>query len=179
MSKTTVFIRLFGVMAFLILVIPVATYADQYYDQYPGNGFQPKSASLTYGKSENSFIYHSDTTDAYYFCPVNFSVPDGSTHFIKSIGIRFYDSLTDGNIYVELKRKNLYTGAIHTVAWWTSGFSETTVSEQTASKGTESGVKLIDAKKFAYFLYIFFFREGSVSPGGCLVLYQVRIHYGT
>jgi hypothetical protein len=93
--------------------------------------------------------------------------------------MRFFDNLTDGFINVVLKRKNLYTGALHTVATWLSGIEEASLAPQTASNGTEPGVKLVDTKKFAYFLYVYFWREGSAIPSNDLILYQIRIHYGT
>ena len=180
MSKKTLFIKLFGVMAFLILFVTTASYADQYYDQYPGNGFLAEDESFSYYRSWiEPGIYHNDILDGHYTCPVNFSVPEGSVCFIKSMGIKFYDNLTDGCIDVSLKRKNLYTGSVHTVASWRSGISETSGGTINAFKGTESGVKLVDTKKFVYWLTVFFNRNGDVNPGPHLILFQIRIHYGT
>jgi hypothetical protein len=112
-------------------------------------------------------------------CPINLSVPDGSICFIKSIGMQYFDNLTDGYVYVALIRKNLYTGISATVAFWFSGSSQASENVQRASKGTESGVKLIDTKKFVYSLHVQFYRDGDVNPAADLGLYQVRVHYGT
>jgi hypothetical protein len=180
MSKKPFFIRLFGIMAFSILFIPTASYADQYYDQYPGNSFFPDDETVSYEKGpDNPYLSHDDTDDKYYYCPINFNVPDGSTYFIKSIGMLYKDNLTDGYLRVRLYRQNLYTSAEHLVADWSSGKLNASVGEQTASHGTISGFKLVDSKKFAYWLCVYFYRDGDVNPGSNLVLYQVRIHYGT
>jgi hypothetical protein len=180
MSKKTFLIKLFEVMAFSIFFITAASHAAQYYDQYPGNGFLPKSESLSYNRScENASLYHNDTSLADYNCPVNFNVPDGAAYFIKSIGIRYLDNLSNGFIEVILMRKNLYTGAAHTVASWSCGSSEASSFDQTASQGTNAGYKLVDTKKFSYWLIVSLYTEGSVNPSFNLKLYQVRIHYGT
>jgi hypothetical protein len=180
MSKRTIYIRIIGTFAFLILFFPAATYADQYYDQYPGNGFVPRYSSSVYFRSPiYAHINHSNTEDEHYMCPVNFNVADGSTYFIKSIGMRYKDNLTDGYIIVTLKRKNLYTGNDHIVASWGSGLPDASTGDQTASQGTNAGVKLVDTKKFVYWLYVYFYRDGSANPSANLKLYQVRIHYGT
>jgi hypothetical protein len=180
MSKKTFLIRLIGIMAFSILFITAVIHAEQYYDQYPGNGFLAEDESLSYYRDwDVGYLYHNDTSDVAYNCPVNFNVPDGSVYFIKSIGIRYLDNLTIGQISIHLKRENLYTGAFHTVASWTSGTLNASSSVQTYSKGTEPGVKLVDTKKFVYWLYISFYVSGAVNPSTDLKLYQVRIHYGT
>jgi len=176
MFRKTIFLCVLALSSFCFSVV---IHADQYYDQYTGNSFHPQYSSSAYLRSADGTIYHDDIYDEFYFCPVNFSVPDGSTYFIKSIGIRFKDNLDDGYIRVVLRRMNLYTGNWHAVADWSSGSSAADNFVKTASQGTETGVKLIDSKKFAYFLYVTFQRDGSVSPGPNLLLYQVRIHYGT
>jgi hypothetical protein len=112
-------------------------------------------------------------------CPVTFNVPDGSMYFIKSMGIRFKDNLADGHLHILLKRTNLFTSNVHNVANWSSGHTAASTDEQTASKGTETGYKLVDTKKFVYWLYVQFNRDGDVNPYPNLILYQVRIHYGT
>jgi hypothetical protein len=180
MSKKIIFIGIVGILILSFLSIPAESYGEQYYDQYPGMGLLPADESVSYHRIwDSGSIYHNDTSDADYNCPVTFNVPDGSVHFIKSIGIRYYDNLTDGYIYIEIKRHNLYTGANHTVATWWSGLTEALPSYQTASKGTEPGFKLIDTKKFSYWLHVWFFREGDVNPAANLILFQIRIHYGT
>jgi hypothetical protein len=117
--------------------------------------------------------------DEYYMCPVNFNVPDGSVYFIKSIGIRYKDYIANGQIIVYLKRINLYTGNVHTVVSWDSGLAAHSSTILTASKGTETGYKLVDSKKFVYWLSVYFYVDGDVTPGSDLTLFQVRIHYGT
>jgi hypothetical protein len=180
MTRKTIFIGLLGLLALSLLVFPALTHADQYYPQYTGVSFTPTNKDATYHKDHwVGYLYHGDTNDEFYVHPVSFEVPDGSAHYIKSIGIRYRDNLTDGYLEVYLKRRNLYTGNYHTVATWNSGYSESSSSPQTASKGTNVGYKLIDTKKFAYWLYVEFNRDGDVNPDSGLVLYQIRIHYGT
>jgi hypothetical protein len=180
MSKKTIFIGFIGILTFSILFIPIMTYGDQYYDQYPGNSFVPQhSDSSCYRSSSNAYIYHAGTNDERYICPVNFNVPDGSTYFIKSIGLRYLDDLTDGYVRVVLRRRNLYTAADNNVASWSSGEAFADANPLTASQGTTAGYKLVDTKKFSYWLYIDFYRSGDVSPGDNLMIYQIRVHYGT
>jgi hypothetical protein len=180
MSKKSFFIGVICILVFLVMLFPTVTYADQYYDQYPGNAFIPRYQTTVYYRSmTSSYIYHDDTTDEGYMCPVTFNVPDGSTYFIKSIGIRYKDNLTDGYLHILLKRINLYTGNEHTVASWNSDPVAANPSVLTASQGTETGYKLVDTKKFVYWLYVQFFRTGEVNPSQGLMLYQVRVHYGT
>jgi hypothetical protein len=180
MSKKSFFIGIFSILAFSAILLPTLTYADQHYDQYPGNGFVPQhSDSNCFRSPESTYIFHAGTNDEYYMCPVNFNVPDGSTYFIKSLGLRYLDDLTDGYIYVSLRRRNLYTGATHDVALWGSGQTFANASPQTYSQGTLAGYKLVDTKKFSYWLYIHFWRVGEVSPGDNLMIYQIRVHYGT
>jgi hypothetical protein len=179
MSKNTLLIRLFGTMALSILFIAATTYADQYYDQYQGNCFVPYDEDTSYEKTWTGRLLDDDTSDPFYFCPVNFCVPDGSVHFIKSIGVRFKDNLTDGALHVSLVRRNIYTGNYHTVAAWASNHSAASDSDQSASQGTNAGYKLVDAKKFSYWLKVWFAKDGFDSPHPNLVLIQVRIHYGT
>jgi len=176
MSRKAIFI---GFVALSILCISTVIYAQQYYDQYSGNSFQPQFSSSTFVKSGDGSIYHNDDFDDFYFCPANFSVPDGSTYFIKSLGIRYKDNLADGYLLVRLKRKNLYTGNSHTVASWNSGTLFSNSSDLTHSEGTEAGFKLVDTKKFTYWLEIRFYRDGVTNPSNNLMIYQVRIHYGT
>jgi hypothetical protein len=179
MSEKTGLIGLFGAIAFSIFFITAVIHADQYYDQYSGNSFQPQFSSSTFVKAGDGSIYHNDDFDDFYFCPASFSVPDGSTYFIKSLGIRYKDNLTDGYLLVRLKRLNLYTGNSHTVASWNSGTLDSNPIIQTHSQGTETGYKLVDTKKFAYWLEIRFYRDGITNPSTNLMIYQVRIHYGT
>jgi hypothetical protein len=177
MSRKAVFM---GLITFSILCISTVIQAEQYYDQYPGNCFVPDEETAYYTKSaSNGDLQHDDTDDMHYYCPVTFNVPDGSIYFIKSIGMRYKDNLTDGYIWIRLKRRNLYTGAYHVVAEWSSDDSEESSAYQTASKGTGSGVKLVDTKKFSYWLFVYFYRDGDVNPSSDLILCQVRIHYGT
>jgi hypothetical protein len=168
MSKKMIFIGIIGVLTLSFLIFPTLTYADQYYLQYSGNSFQPWKNTMAYEKSHDGHIFHFTSGTGYYYCPVNFNIPDGSTYFIKSIGMRFYDNLTDGDVYIELKRINLYTGAVHTVANWSSGIPDASSNDQTACQGTISGYKLVDTKKFAYYLYVFLWKEGSANPGSDL-----------
>ena len=183
MSKKTFFIKLFGVMAILILLITTASYADQYYDQYPGNGFLPRYDFQCYTRgSFSAYINMEESLQAgtVYSCPVHFNVPNGSVHFIKSIGIRYLDNVTNGRIDVYLRRQNIYNGAIHEVASWTGGSIEgASSSDQTAFQGANAGYKLINTNKFVYYLVIRFFVAYLANPGADLKLYQVRIHYGT
>jgi len=179
MSRKTVIIGIAGLLASLILLFPSTARAAQYYLQYIGNSFQPKTDSLSFMKGGEGYLYHNDTSDASYFCPVNFSVPDGSVHFIKSIGMRYRDGLPDAHLYVELLRRNLYTGSWHTVASWQSNHEGSSSSILTASKATNTGYKLADIKKFSYWLHVAFIRDGEANPSSDLMLYQVRVHYGT
>jgi hypothetical protein len=180
MSKNTFFIGIIGIMGLSVILFPAITYADQYYDQYPGIAFQPQTPDLIYEKTGQNGMWHDDATAIpRYYCEVNFNVPDGSTYFIKSIGVRYLDNLINGNVQVHLYRKNLYTGADHIVASWQSSHLGGSSSEMTASQGTNAGYKLVDTKKFAYWLIAFFMMDGDVSPGEQLKLFQVRIHYGT
>jgi hypothetical protein len=176
MFKKTIFISF---LTLSILFFPTVIHADQYYDQYPGNGFIPKFATSAYFRSFAGQLNHDDIYDEDYLCPVNFNVPDGSIYFIKSIGIRYKDNLTDGYLLVELRRRNLYTGAMHVVATWQSNYSGASSGEQTASKGTEPGVKLVDTKKFAYWLTVYFSKDGDTNPSTQMELHQIRVHYGT
>ena len=177
MSRKTIFI---GIVTLLILCFSTVIQADQYYDQYPGNGFLPADESLSYHKNNTLCnINHNDTSDGIYTCPVNFNVPNGSNYFIKSLGILYFDNITNGEITVQLRRENLYTGISHPVASWSSGESFESPSPQTYSQGTIAGYKLVDTKKFAYWLVVYFYVDGAVNPYGDLALYQVRIHYGT
>jgi hypothetical protein len=180
MFKKTGVIRIVGISAFFIFFFPAITGADQHYDQYPGGGFVPWLESTAYFRSvHDGFIHHNDTGGAVYMCPVNFNVPDGSVYFIKSIGMRFYDNLTNGNVKVRLQRINLFTGAVHLVANWDSNLGAASTSVQTASKATNTGFKLVDSKKFAYWLYVDFYTDVTANPCSDLKLYQVRVHYGT
>jgi hypothetical protein len=177
MSKRIIFIGLFTLSIFCFSPM---IFAEQYYDQYSGNAFVPSDSTSTYLRSYDfPYIAHNDTNDEGYVCPVTLNVPDGSAYFIKSIGIRFKDNLPDGHFHIVLKRKNLFTGNVHIVANWSSGHTSASSLEQTASKGTEDGVKLVDTKKFVYWLRVVFQRDGDVNPYPNLVLYQVRVHYGT
>lgn len=177
MSKRISSMGVMGVLALSFFVFPSVADAAQYYLQYPGIGFMPKDKVATYTKHHDGFIYHNDLTDESYLCPITFNVPEGSTHFIKSLGIRYKDNLTDGYIYIKLLRRNLFSGAIHAVASWQSPGAS--VSHRTASQGTETGKKLLDTKKFSYWLYVYFYKDGDANPGVELILYQVRIHHGT
>jgi hypothetical protein len=154
-------------------------HAEQYYDQYNGIAFVPEEETDNYIRQITGYIQHDGTNDAVYFCPVTFNVPDGSTFFIKSIGMLYRDNLTDGYIKVRLRRKNLYTCIWHEVATWQSDYASAVSSPRTASQGTNVGYKLVDTKKFSYWLVIQFERDGDVAPGTDLQLHQVRIHYGT
>jgi hypothetical protein len=176
MSRKTICIGFFTLSIFCFSPM---IYAEQYYDQYPGNGFVPNQETAKYFRSYYGFILHNNTDDEEYFCPVTFNVPDGSVYFIKSIGIRYKDNLSSGKIMVQLRRLNLYTGADHDVAFWESDLSGASISPQTYSQGTYTGLKLIDTKKFSYWLRIYFYADGDTNPYDQLVLYQVRIHYGT
>ena len=177
MLKKTFFI---GIVALSTLGFSAVAHAEQYYDQYPGNGFLPEVQYYAYYRSWDwGFIYHDDINDADYNCPVTFNVPEGSVYFIKSIGLRYKDNLTDGQIQVVLYRGNIFTGAVHVVAAWASGPGAASSSTQTASKGTEPGVKLVDTKKFVCWLNVFFFRDGDINPHVNLMIYQIRVHYGT
>jgi hypothetical protein len=178
MSKKTIFI---GIVILSILFFSTLIFADQYYDQYPGNSFVPINKDYSYFKSAmSSYLFNNSTLEAYYVCPVNFNVPDGSVYFIKSIGILYKDNRTSGGISICLYRNNLYPpGAAHQVALWESGYSEASESIQTACQGSRNGYKLVDTKKFTYWLYVYFYVDGAVNPGSELILYQVRIHYGT
>jgi hypothetical protein len=180
MSKTTAISSLIFLLVISTLIFPPRTHADQYYLHYAGNCFMPRLAALTYYKEAAlSYMYHDDTNDAAYMCPVDFNVPDGSVYFIKSIGIRFLDNLSDGYIHVELRRQNLYTGTVAYVAEWNSGGPAAAPSSQTASQGTRAGYKLLDTKKFAYWLFVEFYKTGAENPGLSLRLFQIRVHYGT
>jgi hypothetical protein len=180
MSKKNIFIGIIGIFTLSFLVFPTLTSADQYYLHYAGNGLLPPDESVSYLKGYNSgSMYHNDTSDMGYICLVNFNVPDSSAYFIKSIGMAYKDNLTNGYISVKLKKENLYTGVIYTVAEWSSGTSNASSSIQTASKGTNTGVKLVDTKKFCYWLMVYFYVDGDVNPSFNMRLYQVRIHYGT
>jgi hypothetical protein len=180
MSRKSIFIRLFGIMVFFILFITAVSYAEQYYDQYPGIGFVPWVYDIEHNMNwAEGSLYHEDTSDDYYLYPVNFNVPDGSTYFIKSIGIRYLDNLADAYLEVKLMRENLFTGASHIVASWQTTLEGANLSVQTASQGTISGRKLVDSKKFAYWLSVYFYRNGDVDPFHSMALWQVRIHYGT
>ena len=176
MSKKTNITGFIIILAFSILLFPTLNSAEQHYLQFSGNGFVPEHSSAAFFRSPTGYLYHDDFIDESYCCPVTFSVPEGSTYFIKSLGIRYYDNLVDGYIGIVLRRKNLFTGTWHNVASWTSSSSS---SDQTTCHGTISGYKLIDTKKFSYWLEVLFFRDADLTPGSALKLYQVRVHYGT
>jgi hypothetical protein len=181
MSKKMIFIGIIGVLALSFFVFPALTFSKQYYDQYPGSAFLPIDESYSYVRSYFQGSMYQDDTSAltFYCCPVNFNVPDGSIYFIKSIGVRYRDNLTDGYITIALKRNNLYTGNNHTVASWSSGESFASSSHLTYSQGTNPGYKLVDTKKFSYWLFVNFNKTGGGNPSSNLVIYQVRIHYGS
>ena len=180
MLKKTLFIGLIGILAFSILFFPALVNAEQYYSHYAGCCFVPESDTASYVKYvPDSRLYHNDTTDKHYMCPVNFNVPDGSPCFIKSIGVRYLDNIGTGHILVVLERKNLYNGVFQAVASWSSGLLSANPSVLTASQGTYAGYKLVDTKKFAYWLQVYFYTDADVNPGVNLILHQIRIHYGT
>jgi hypothetical protein len=179
MSNKISFLGLSAILVFSVLFSPAIINADQYYLNLPGNGFGPESGSASYIRSTSGYLYSTDLINRNFVCAVPFDVPDGSVHFIKSIGMRYKDNLTDGYIRIRLKRLNLFTGALHTLAEWESGLDTSSGSVQTASQGTIAGTKLVDTKKFAYYLYVYFYVDGLVNPDTNLMLYQVRVHYGT
>jgi len=144
MSKKMTLFGLIGILSLPFLVFPSLAPADQFYLQHPGISFHAQYATQLYFKSNNGYLYHNDDMDEEYMCPVHFSIPDGAIYFIKSLGIRYKDNWTDGFLMVRLRRRNLYTGAMHDVATWQSDKSGASPSEQTASQGTDAGYKLID-----------------------------------
>jgi len=168
-----------SILMFSVLIAPAIINADQYYLNLPGNGFGPETGTASYIRSISGYLYSTDIINRNFVCSVPFNVPDGSVHFIKSMGPRYKDSLTDGLIRIRLKGLNLFTGALHTVAEWESGLDASSGSIQTESQGTIAGYKLVDTKKFSYYLYAYFYVDGLVNPDTNLILYQVRIHYGT
>lgn len=169
-----------GILIAMFLIFPALTYAQQYYIHFSGSQFIPGDESYNYQKSSSGeFIFHNDSSDGFYFTPVNFNKDSTGAFFIKSISIRYADNFTDGYIYVSLVRRNLFNGAQHTVASWSSGTSSTTVSPTVAHKSSNTGYKLVDNLKFSYHLYVYFYRDGATFIGGSLTLYQVRVHYGT
>jgi hypothetical protein len=179
MFKTMPSIVFICMLTLPFFIFPSLASTDQYYLHYPGIGFQPGDETQAHYKNPTGYLYHNDTNDEYYFCPVNFNVPEGSAYYIKSIGMRYLDDLPDGHLEVLLRRRNLYTGAYHTVAEWQSSHTGTSALYLTASKATIAGYKLIDTKKFSYWLYVFFVRDGATIPGPDMAIYQVRVHYGT
>ena len=177
MSKKISFIVIF---LFSTLFLPVIIHAAQYYLHYPGNNFLPEYQTNLYHRSTQwGWIYQSDTTDGSYATPVNFNTPFSGTYFIKSLGIRYLDSLEDGYVAVRLIRRNIFSGAVVYVAEWESGLAASSSISQTVNVGSSTGYKLIDTKKFCYWLEAFFYRQGTTSPSTQITIYQVRIHYGT
>lgn len=105
-----------------------------------------------------------------YTASVYFNLPDSGTYFIKSIAIYYFD-YSNGNVTVQLKRRNLYTGAVHTIATVSSSGTPMYAAAFAASK---VGYKRLNSFKFAYYVVATF-------PGGNADLYlaSIRIHCGT
>ena len=182
MSRKTILIGILSL--FLLLIAPAATYSAEYYLQYGGSAFNPESCVLKYNCALDSLSHYSN--EGYppyiqfgrYFCPVNFNVPDGSSCFIKSISIRYYDNRSDSYLQIQLLRKNLYNGTTHAVAEWSSGELFASGSFVTDHIGTIAGYKLVDTKRFKYYLMVRFVYPGVPDFTG-MSLGQVRIHFGT
>ena len=180
MSRKAFFIGFTIILTLSFLIFPPLTYAEQYYLHYPGTVFTARNEDAAYIKGTTYCqLYHNDTNDEYYYCPVDFNVPDGSVHFIKSLSIRNLDNLTDGRLFVELRRCNIFNSAYHPVAAWSGSTAIANPSTVNVNVASNPGFKLIDTKKFTYYLIVKFERDGDLNPGASLKLYQIRIHYGT
>jgi hypothetical protein len=172
-------ISLVVIFLFSTLFFAATTHAVQYYLHYPGNSILPNYPTYFYERNtQYGYFNHEDTIKGMYSTPVNFNTPFSGTFFIKSMGIRFRDSISDGHMEVKLIRRNIFSGADAVVAEWDSGLTASNSIAQTVNVGTTTGYKLIDTKKFCYWLYVSFYKTGG-NPGLNLILYQVRIHYGT
>lgn len=173
-------ISLVVIFLFSTLFFAATTHAVQYYLHYPGNSILPNYPTYFYERNtQYGYFNHEDTIKGMYSTPVNFNTPFSGTYFIKSLGIRYLDSLEDGYVAVRLIRRNIFSGAVVYVAEWESGLAASSSISQTVNVGSSTGYKLIDTKKFCYWLEAFFYRQGTTSPSTQITIYQVRIHYGT
>ena len=164
-----------GILISSILLAPVQVFAREYYLQYIGMQFVPYDETYTYDKySGNGKLEHEGPGSGLYHVGVNIPQPQTGNYFLKSIHVHYYDQNATGYISVRLKRRNLWTNTIHTVAIWTGSASYDGGWDR-ANVATIDGYKFVETAKFSYYLEVYFSTDDT---NGTMAIYQVRVHYG-
>jgi hypothetical protein len=171
MLKKIMFFGGIWIFSCALFLSPSLSFAANFFIQYPGAAFLPTNDTYNYYRSTgNGYICNTGSAGSY-VCAVNF--PAGVL-YVKGMDIGFCHK-TDDYMIVKLRRRHLGTGDIQTVATFTSPTTASTSDYKLEYVNSNPGYKYIDPAKYVYYLEVFF----SADAGLHLILFQVRIKYGT